>query len=220
MLVGKAASKRIRFTTGRMLAEFGLGLDRWGSRLSGDIAHLQPYSRHRKIMGLYDRVPEIINSFIAPNASVVGECYIQRGSSIWYNVSVRGDHAPVRIGQNVNIGDFSVLSTAGSLPTGIPESVNIGNNVTIQPRCNLYACTIDDSVIIGMRSTVLEGAVLERGAVIGPNSVVPPGRRIPANQYWAGSPVEYVSDVTPETRNEYLADSTMTSVQIEELEEN
>ena len=62
--------------------------------------------------------------------------------------------------------------------------MNIGNN------CSLYSCTIDDGCQVGFKSIVLEGARLERGAVIGSNSVVPPGKLIPANTYWAGNPVE------------------------------
>lgn len=67
-----------------------------------------------------------------------------------------------------------------------------GNNVNIGSNCTLYSCTVDDEVTIGLKSIILEGARLERGSVIGPNSVVPPGRLIPANQYWAGNPVEYI----------------------------
>ena len=70
-----------------------------------------------------------------------------------------------------------------------------GNNVNIGNNCTLYSCTIDDSVTVGLKSIILEGARLERGCVIGPNSVVPPGRLIPANQYWAGNPVEYIFNV-------------------------
>lgn len=52
--------------------------------------------------------------------------------------------------------------------------------------------------MVGYKSVVLEGAKLERGCIIGPNSVVPPGRLIPAGQVWAGNPVEYVRDVKKE----------------------
>jgi carbonic anhydrase/acetyltransferase-like protein (isoleucine patch superfamily) len=67
----------------------------------------------------------------------------------------------------------------------------IGNYVNIQNNCSLYSCTIDDEVLVGFKSIILEGAQLEKGCAIGPNSVVPPGRVIPAGQLWAGNPVEY-----------------------------
>lgn len=67
---------------------------------------------------------------------------------------------------------------------------SIGSYCHIQSGCTLYSCTIDDEVFVGFKSIILEGAQLERGCHIGPNSVVPPGRVIPAGQLWAGNPVE------------------------------
>ncbi len=42
----------------------------------------------------------------------------------------------------------------------------------------------------------MEGCRIEKGAIILPNSVVPPGRLIPARQVWGGNPVEFVREVT------------------------
>ena len=42
----------------------------------------------------------------------------------------------------------------------------------------------------------MEGSIIEKGAIILPNSVVPPGRLIPARQVWGGNPVEFVREVT------------------------
>jgi carbonic anhydrase/acetyltransferase-like protein (isoleucine patch superfamily) len=102
----------------------------------------------------------------------------------------------VSIGKYCSIGDNTVIHTAGSLPTGIPAVVKISDNVWIQSNCTLYSCDISDTVIIGHKSVILEGARLEHGCAIGPNSVVPPGRIIPAAQFWAGNPVEYIRDIS------------------------
>lgn len=64
--------------------------------------------------------------------------------------------------------------------------------MTIQHGCSIYSCTIDDQCWIGYKSVILEGARLEKGCAVGPNSVVPPGRIIPSGQLWAGNPVEYL----------------------------
>jgi carbonic anhydrase/acetyltransferase-like protein (isoleucine patch superfamily) len=73
--------------------------------------------------------------------------------------------------------------------------VHIGYNVTIGPKCTLYSCFVDDDVVIGDHSVILEGSRLEKGCMLAPGSVVPPGRLIPAKQLWAGNPVEYVKDL-------------------------
>jgi len=148
-------------------------------------------------MPLYDLSPEIYtNTYIAPNCTIIGEVVIGSETNIWYGVVIRGDINAVRIGNNTSIGDNTVIHTAGSLPTGIPASVNVGTYVTIQSGCTLYSCTIDDEVFVGFKSIILEGAKLERGCAIGANSVVPPGRLIPAGQLWAGNPVEYIRDLS------------------------
>lgn len=68
----------------------------------------------------------------------------------------------------------------------------LGNNVSVGSGCTLYSCTIDDNVVIGDKAVILEGARLERGCVIGPNTVVPAGRLIPAGQHWEGNPAAYI----------------------------
>lgn len=83
-------------------------------------------------MSLYDLEPSIyINAFVAPNATIVGEVSIGHETTVWYGSVIRGDINAVRIGNNSSIGDNSVIVTAGSLPTGIPASVNIGCKVIL-----------------------------------------------------------------------------------------
>mmetsp|Transcript_21165 Transcript_21165/g.2834 ORF Transcript_21165/g.2834 Transcript_21165/m.2834 type:complete len:84 (+) Transcript_21165:183-434(+) len=83
-------------------------------------------------MPLYDLTPQIsYNTYIAPNASIIGEVLVGSETQIWYGAILRGDVNAIRIGNNTSVGDNTVISTAGSLPTGIPASVNIGNFVNI-----------------------------------------------------------------------------------------
>ena len=118
----------------------------------------------------------ILNDFIF----IVGEVSMKRWSSVWYNSVVRGDINRVDIGSFSSIGDNTVLHTAASLPTGMQAKLTIGNNCTIDARCSLYSCHIEEDVMVGDRCVILEGARLEKGSQIAPGSVVPPGRLIPA----------------------------------------
>ena len=56
--------------------------------------------------------------------------------------------------------------------------------------------------------------MIERGAEIRPNSVVPPGRLIPAGQLWGGSPVRYIRDLTEDEKWANYNDSYNQTVQI------
>ena len=62
---------------------------------------------------------------------------------------------PVRIGHFSSIGDGTVINTACSLPHGLSQSVNIGKNVTIEPRCSIYSCIIDDDCVIGNNTVIM-----------------------------------------------------------------
>lgn len=112
---------------------------------------------------------------------------------------------PVRIGHFSSIGDGSTIHTNHSLDHGIAASVNIGKNVTIEADCNIHSCIIDDDVVIGHNSIIQQGARLERGCQILPNSVVKAGALIPAGQVWGGDPVTYVRELTDQ---ELLANYT------------
>lgn len=104
-----------------------LALDHHGSRLSKDIAYLEPLSRHRNLMPIYDLIPIVLeNSQFAPNSTLIGEVIIGRNSIISYGATLRGDNAAVRVGHYTSIGDYSVLETVKGLSNGVPNSVNIG----------------------------------------------------------------------------------------------
>lgn len=111
---------------------------------------------------------------------IVGEVIVSKWATIWYNVVIRGEHNPVRIGHFSSIGDGTVINTASALPHGLAASVNIGKNVTVEPNCTLHSCIIDDDVVIGHGTVVMPGCRIERGAQILPHSVVLPGRLVPA----------------------------------------
>lgn len=95
---------------------------------------------------------------------IVGEVMINRWSSVWYNSVVRGDINRVTIGSFSSVGDNCVLHTAAALPTGMSAVLHIGNNCTIGAGSTLYSCHVEDDVMIGDKSVVLEGARIEKGA--------------------------------------------------------
>jgi carbonic anhydrase/acetyltransferase-like protein (isoleucine patch superfamily) len=105
---------------------------------------------------------------------------VSKWATVWYNVTIRAELNPVRIGYFSSIGDNTTITTACALPHGLACSVNIGKNVTVEQNCSIYSSIIDDDVVVGAGSVIMPGARLERGCQILPNSVVPPGKLIPA----------------------------------------
>ncbi len=140
-----------------------------------------------------DKYPEIRDHcFIAPNASIIGDCHIGSNCSIWFNAVLRGDDNGIIIGDNTNIQDGAIIHAAHDYNT------IIGNNVTVGHGAIIHACIIEDNCLIGMGSTILDGAIIEKNVIIGANSLVTSGKRIPSGSLAIGSPVKIVRQLTAE----------------------
>ncbi|CEG37979.1 gamma carbonic dehydratase [Plasmopara halstedii] len=181
---------------GKAIRSLGQTIDRVGVSLEGKFTyteHLNPSTRAVKNLG---RSPEFEDGvFVAPNASVIGDVKVGKGSSIWYNATVRGDVNYITIGENTNIQDQAVVHVA-KIYKDIPTK--IGNNVTVGPAAILHACTIQDHCIIGTGALVLDGAVVGAKSIITAGSVLTYGKQVPSGQLWSGVPARYLRDLTTE----------------------
>lgn len=130
------------------------------------------------------------DAFIAPNAVIIGDVEIGAGSGIWFNCVLRGDMNSIRIGESTNIQDGTVIHIDSRTHPTI-----IGSNITVGHMCLLHACTLKDDCMIGMQSTVMDGSVVESGALVAAQSLVPPGKTVTSGHLWAGSPVRKMRNV-------------------------
>ena len=132
------------------------------------------------------------DSWIAPNATVIGEVEIAKGASIWWSCTLRGDTDLLSVGENSNIQDNSVLHTDPGIP------LVVGKNVTVGHRVILHGCTVGDNSLIGMGSTLLNGAVIGKNCLIGANTLIPEGKVIPDRSLVVGAPGRIVRELTDE----------------------
>ncbi|MCF7925119.1 MAG: gamma carbonic anhydrase family protein [Candidatus Izimaplasma sp.] len=138
-----------------------------------------------------DQTPRVNkDAKIFQGANLSGDIVIDEGVNIWYNVSMRGDMAPIRVGKDTNIQDNAVIHTNTDLPT------DIGKNVTIGHGAIIHACTIEDDALIGMGSIILDGAVVEQGALVGAGTLVPPGKTVPSYHLALGNPMKVIRKLT------------------------
>lgn len=144
-------------------------------------------------------------SYVAENAVITGDVTIHENVSIWYHTVIRGDVAPTIIEKDVNIQDQSLLHQSPNFPLHIKEGVTVGH------QCMLHSCIIEKGALIGMGSTVLDGAQIGENAFIGAGSLVTPGTVIPPNVLALGRPARVVRDLTEEDfaemkriRNSYI----------------
>ena len=127
-----------------------------------------------------------IDAYVAPNAVVIGDVVIGDRASIWFNCLIRGDGNYIRIGDETNIQDGTIIHiSTNNGPTIIGRRVTVGHGAII------HACTIEDDTMIGIGAVILDKAVVERGAVVGAGAVVPPGKIVKAGEMWTGVPARF-----------------------------
>ncbi|WP_213878127.1 gamma carbonic anhydrase family protein [Pseudomonas sp. dw_358] len=141
-------------------------------------------------------------AFVDRSAVVIGDVEIGADSSVWPMAVIRGDMHRIRIGARTSVQDASVLhiTHAGPFhPEGFP--LLIGDDVTIGHKVMLHGCTLGSRILVGMGSTVMDGAVVEDEVIIGAGSLVPPGKRLSSGFLYVGSPVKQARPLTDKERN-------------------
>lgn len=133
-------------------------------------------------------------SWIAPNASVIGKVKLEAGASIWFSAVLRGDNELIHIGEDTNVQDGSVLHTDMGHPLTLGKGVTVGHNVM------LHGCTVGDHSLIGINAVILNGAQIGRHCLIGANTLIPEGKVIPDGSLVMGSPGKIVRELTQEQR--------------------
>lgn len=136
--------------------------------------------------------------FIADTARVVGDVRLGRDVNVWYGAVVRGDVAPVVIGERTNVQDNAVIHCDHRYANVIGRDVIIGHGAIV------HGEVIGDNSLVGMGAIVLGRTKIGRGCVIGAGAVVPPGMEVPDGMVVMGVPGKIVREVN-EVDRAYLA---------------
>ena len=134
------------------------------------------------------------SAFIASSADLIGQVTVGEESSVWYNVTARGDVNTIKIGKQTNVQDNAVLHNADDFPCVLGDLVTVGHSAVI------HACEIKDEVLVGMGAVVLDGAVIGEQSIIGAKSLVTGGTIIPPGSLVLGSPAKVVRELTQDER--------------------
>ncbi len=130
--------------------------------------------------------------FIAPDATVVGDVAIGDDVSIWFGCVVRGDVHALRIGARSNIQDLCCLHvTNGRWPLLVEEEVSIAHHVM------LHGCTIRKGALVGMSTTIMDGAEVGEGCLVAAGSLLKEGFKAPPHSLVAGWPAAVKGPLTP-----------------------
>ena len=141
-------------------------------------------------------------AYIDSSAQVIGRVEIGTDTSVWPNTTIRGDVNWIKIGDNSNIQDGSVLHVTneyyqaheGGYPLSIGSQVTVGHNVV------LHGCTIEDNVLIGMGAIVMDNAVVKSGSIVAAGAVVLADTIVEPGYIYAGTPAKKVKPVGEELK--------------------
>ena len=133
------------------------------------------------------------DNWVAPNATIVGDVQTGKQCTIWFNAVVRGDVNSIRIGDYSNIQDGAVVHCTYQKTVS-----SIGNYVSIAHNAIVHGCTIEDNVLIGMGSIVMDDCYIEANSIIAAGAVLLEGTRVESWSIYAGVPAKKVKTLSPE----------------------
>jgi carbonic anhydrase/acetyltransferase-like protein (isoleucine patch superfamily) len=123
---------------------------------------------------------------------VIGNVLMEPNSSVWFNVTIRGDNDLITLGENVNVQDNSVIHTDSGFPVTLERNVSIGHLVM------LHGCHVQENSLIGIGAIILNRVTVGKNCLIGAGSLVPEGKTIPDGSLVLGVPGKVVRALTPE----------------------
>ena len=133
------------------------------------------------------------NCWFAENSTLVGDITMGDDCSVWFSAVVRGDVNSITMGNKVNIQDGAVIHA-----TFEKAKTTLGNNVSVGHNALVHGCTVEDNVLIGMGSIVMDGCYIESGSIIAAGAVLLEGTRVKGGSIYAGVPAKKVKEVSPE----------------------
>jgi len=127
--------------------------------------------------------PEIHKStFVHKTAVIIGNVKIGKNCGIYPSAVIRGDQNIIEIGDGSNVQDNCVIHCDTDHP------VKIGKNVSIGHCAMVHGATIEDECLIGINSTILNGAKIKKGSIIGANALITSDMIVPENSLVLGTP--------------------------------
>lgn len=133
------------------------------------------------------QVPDIAPSaYVTDSATIVGRVTIKAHSSVWFQVTVRGDNEDITIGENCNLQEGAVLHADPGFP------LTLGDNVSVGHQAMIHGCSVGEGSLIGIQAVILNGAKIGKNCLVGAGALVTEGKEYPDNSLILGTPAKVV----------------------------
>jgi carbonic anhydrase/acetyltransferase-like protein (isoleucine patch superfamily) len=146
------------------------------------------------VKDIYPQIPD--SCFIAPNATIVGDVVMGEECSVWFSAVIRGDVNSIVMGNKVNVQDGACIHC-----TYQKTKTTLGNNVSIGHNAIVHGCTVEDNVLIGMGSIIMDNCVVGSNSIIAAGAVLLENTVVPSGSIYAGVPAKKVKDISQELIN-------------------
>ncbi|UTT40494.1 gamma carbonic anhydrase family protein [Glutamicibacter mishrai] len=130
--------------------------------------------------------------FVAPTAALSGDVALADRASAFYGVSVRGDSAPIRVGEGTNLQDNVVLHADAGFPCTLGAGVSVGHSAVV------HGATVGDGCLVGMSATIMNGAVIGEQSLVAAGALVLEGTQVPPRSLVAGVPAKVRRELSDE----------------------
>ena len=120
--------------------------------------------------------------WLAPTAVLIGDVHVGDHANVWFGAVLRGDASRITVGARTSIQDNSVIHCAHDLPTVIGDDVVVGHGALLE------GCVVEDGALIGMGSIVLQRARVGAKAVLAAGAVLAERREVGPGMLAAGVP--------------------------------
>jgi carbonic anhydrase/acetyltransferase-like protein (isoleucine patch superfamily) len=124
------------------------------------------------------------DAYIAPTAVLIGDVEVAANASVWFGAVLRGDEAPIKVGEGANVQDNVVLHVSADLPTIIKRDATVGHSAQLE------GCVVEEGALVGMGATMLQRSRLGAGSVLAAGGVLREGQEVPPGYLAAGVPAE------------------------------
>ncbi|HEY6305261.1 MAG TPA: gamma carbonic anhydrase family protein [Candidatus Angelobacter sp.] len=151
----------------------------------------------RSYQGISPRIHT--SCYVDESAQIVGDVTLGENSSVWMNAVVRGDVFAIRIGNNSNVQDCSVLHGMRH-----KYGVIMGDWVTVGHSVTLHGCTIADRCLIGMGSVILNNSKVGEGSIIAAGTVIPENTVVEPYSLWMGVPGKFKKRIEDEASQQMI----------------
>lgn len=133
------------------------------------------------------------SAYVDDSATIIGDVTLKENASVWPGAVLRGDLDSIVVGPGANIQDNAVCHTDPGYQLRVASGVTVGHGAVV------HGATVDANSVIGMNSTLLNGATVGPHCLIAAGSVVIEDQQIPAESMATGTPAQVKKSMDPDS---------------------